>query len=108
MIVSGERRWRASKLAGLTTIPSIIKEYTDKEVAQIALIENLQREDLNPIESARAIKELIDKFDMTQEAVAEKIGKSRPAIANTIRLLSLSSPVVKLIEENEHFFFIEG
>lgn len=100
MIVSGERRWRASKLAGLTTIPSIIKEYTDKEVAQIALIENLQREDLNPIESARAIKELIDKFDMTQEAVAEKIGKSRPAIANTIRLLSLSSPVVKLIEEN--------
>lgn len=100
MIVSGERRWRASKLAGLTTIPSIIKEYTDKEVAQIALIENLQREDLNPIESARAIKELIEKFDMTQEAVAEKIGKSRPAIANTIRLLSLSSPVVKLIEEN--------
>lgn len=100
MIVSGERRWRASKLAGLTTIPSIIKEYTDKEVAQIALIENLQREDLNPIESARAIKELIDKFDMTQEAVAEKIGKSRPAIANTIRLLTLSSPVVKLIEEN--------
>lgn len=101
MIVSGERRFRASKLAGLKTIPAIIKRYTDNEIAEIALIENLQREDLNPIESAVAIKELIDKYHFTQEEVSEKIGKSRSAVANTLRLLALEPEVVKLIQNNE-------
>ena len=100
MIVSGERRWRASKIAGLKTIPAIIKTLTDEEIAQIALIENLQREDLNPIESARAIKNLIELYNMTQDSVAEKIGKSRPAVANTLRLLSLTPEVITLIEKN--------
>ena len=100
MIVSGERRWRASKIAGLKTIPAIIKTLTDEEIAQIALIENLQREDLNPIESARAIKNLIELYNMTQDSVAEKIGKSRPAVANTLRLLSLTPEVIALIEKN--------
>ena len=100
MIVSGERRWRASKLAGLKTIPAVIKSFTNEEIAQIALIENLQREDLNPIESARAIKNLIEQYNMTQDSVAEKIGKSRPAVANTLRLLSLTPEVIALIENN--------
>lgn len=98
MIVSGERRFRASKLAGLKEIPAIIRNYTDAEIAEIALIENLQREDLNPIESAKAIKELIENFNLTQEEVAEKIGKSRSAITNTLRLLSLAPEVIKYIE----------
>lgn len=99
IIVAGERRWRASKQLGLKTIPAVIRDYSDKDVAEISIIENLQREDLNPIESARAIKELIEKFDMTQENVADKIGKSRPAVANTLRLLTLSSDVIALVEE---------
>lgn len=99
IIVAGERRWRASKQLGLKTIPAIVREYSDKDIAEISIIENLQREDLNPIESARAIKELIEKFDMTQENVADKIGKSRPAVANTLRLLTLSSDVINLVEE---------
>ena len=101
MIVSGERRFRASKIAGLKTIPSIIREYTDSEIAEIALIENLQREDLNPIESAKAIKELIEKFKLTQEEVSERIGKSRSAVTNTLRLLTLEPEVVKLIENGK-------
>ena len=92
-IVAGERRWRAAKSAGLTTIPAVIRNYSDSEVAQIALIENLQREDLNPIEEAVGYKTLIDKFKMTQEDVSSKIGKSRSAIANSIRLLSLDEPI---------------
>ena len=98
MIVSGERRFRASKLAGLKTIPAIIKRYTDREIAEIALIENLQREDLNPIESAQAIRELVDKYNLTQEEIAEKIGKSRTAVTNTLRLLALRPEIVKMIE----------
>ena len=101
MIVSGERRWRASKLAGLKTIPAVIKRYTESEIAEIALIENLQREDLNPIESALAIKELIEKYNLTQEEVSEKIGKSRSAVTNTLRLLSLRPEIVKMIENGE-------
>ncbi len=101
MIVSGERRWRASKLAGLKTIPAIIKRYTDAEIAEIALIENLQREDLNPIESAFAIRELVEKYNLTQEEVAEKIGKSRSAVTNTLRLLALRPEIVKMIEHGE-------
>lgn len=92
-IVAGERRWRAAKKAGLSEIPSVIRDYTDQEVAQIALIENLQRENLNPIEEALGYKTLIDKFNMTQESVSSKLGKSRSAIANSIRLLSLDEPI---------------
>ena len=97
-IVAGERRWRAAKKAGLTEIPVVIRSYTDSEIAQIALIENLQREDLNPIEEAIGYQTLINDFNMTQEAVSSRIGKSRSAIANSIRLLSLDPPIqAKLI-----------
>ena len=92
-IVAGERRWRAAKKAGLKEIPVVIREYTDREIAQIALIENLQRENLNPIEEALGYRTLMNKFDMTQEEVSIKIGKSRSAVANSIRLLSLDESV---------------
>lgn len=98
LIIAGERRWRASQLAGLKTIPCIVREYTDREIAEISIIENLQREDLNPIESARAIKQLIEQFNLTQEVVADRIGKSRPAVANTLRLLQLEPEVLTLVE----------
>lgn len=101
IIVAGERRWRAARIAGLKTIPAIVKEFTDKEISEIAIIENLQREDLNPIESARAIQKLINKFDLTQENVADRIGKSRSAVANTLRLLTLPNEVIKFIEEGK-------
>lgn len=101
MIVSGERRWRASKLAGLKTVPVIVRDYSEPQIAEVALIENLQREDLNPIESANAIKELIEKYNLTQEQISEKIGKSRSAVANTLRLLTLAPEVVKLIQEGK-------
>lgn len=94
-IVAGERRWRAAKKAGLSEIPAVVRNYTDKEIAQIALIENLQREDLNPIEEAIGFQTLINNFNMTQEDVSSRIGKSRSAIANSIRLLSLE----KLIQD---------
>ena len=96
-IVAGERRYRAAISAGLKEIPVIIKEFTEEEILQIALIENLQREDLNSIEEALAYKQLIDNFAMTQEQIAEKIGKSRTAIANTLRLLGLSDNIQKYI-----------
>ena len=98
IIIAGERRWRASQLAGLKTVPCIVRNYTDREICEIAIIENLQREDLNPIESACAIKQLIETFDLTQEVVADRIGKSRPAVANTLRLLTLTPEVVNMIE----------
>ena len=101
MIVSGERRWRASKLAGLKTVPVIVRDYSEAEIAEVALIENLQREDLNPIESALAIKELIDKYSLTQEQISEKIGKSRSAVTNTLRLLSLTPQVIKMIQDGQ-------
>lgn len=97
MIIAGERRWRASKKAGLLTIPAIVRSYTPQQVKEISLIENLQREDLNPIETAIAIKQLMDDYHYTQEQVADRIGKSRPAVANTLRLLHLSAPVVDLV-----------
>ena len=97
MIIAGERRWRASKKAGLTTIPAIVRNYTPQQVKEISLIENLQREDLNPIETAIAIKQLMDEYRYTQEQVADRIGKSRPAIANTLRLLTLSKPVMDMV-----------
>lgn len=100
-IIAGERRWRAARAAGLTKIPSIIREYDDKEVMEIALVENLQREDLNPIEEATAIKTLMDEHKLTQEQVAERIGRSRPAIANTIRLLMLPDKIQNYITKGQ-------
>ncbi|AEE98072.1 ParB/RepB/Spo0J family partition protein [Mahella australiensis] len=99
MIVTGERRWRAARIAGLKTIPAIVKEFNTKEILEIALIENLQREDLNPIEEAMALKTLIDDFDLTQEELAARVGKSRSAIANTIRLLNLPQSVQDMMME---------
>ena len=99
MIIAGERRFRASKLAGKTEIPAIIRQYTPQQIKEISLIENLQREDLSPIEAARAIKTLMTEFNMTQEVAADRIGKSRSAVANTLRLLTLHDDVIQLIEE---------
>lgn len=101
LIIAGERRYRASKIAGLDKVPCIIKNYSEKQIKEISIIENLQREDLNPIESARAIKQLMEEYKMTQEAVSERIGVSRPNIANTIRLLSLCPDVISLVENNK-------
>lgn len=101
LIIAGERRWRAANLCGLKTVPVIVKNYTDKQVKEISIIENLQREDLNPIEAARAIKELMDEYGLTQEAVSERIGKSRSNIANTLRLLTLYPDVIKMVEEGK-------
>lgn len=98
MIIAGERRWRASKIAGLEYVPCIIKNYTEKQIKEIALIENLQREDLNPVEAAKAIKQLMDEYNFTQEIVADRIGKSRPNVTNLLRLLSLYPDVLKLVE----------
>lgn len=98
MIIAGERRFRASKMAGKTDIPAIIRHYTSQQIKEISLIENLQREDLSPIEAARAIKTLMTEFNMTQEVAADRIGKSRSAVANTLRLLTLSDDVISLIE----------
>ena len=99
LIIAGERRFRAAKLAGLTVVPAVIKELTNQEVQEIALIENLQREDLNPIEAAEAIQELMVSHNLTQEQVASKIGKSRPGITNTLRLLTLEKPVIDMVRE---------
>lgn len=96
-IVAGERRWRASKKAGLKEIPAVVRDYSDEEVAEIALIENLQREDLNPIEEALGYKTLLEEFNLTQELIGKRIGKSRSAIANSMRLLSLEEQIQKLL-----------
>lgn len=96
-IVAGERRWRAAKKAGLDSVPTVINDYSEEEIAEIALIENLQREDLNPIEEAIGYKTLLDEFSLTQETVSKKIGKSRSAVANTLRLLSLEKEIQNLL-----------
>lgn len=101
VIIAGERRYRASKIVGLKTVPVIIKDYSEEEMRQIALIENLQREDLNPIETAMALKQLIDTYGLTQDEIAQKIGKSRPSIANTLRLLTLEPEVLTLVEKGK-------
>ena len=101
MIIAGERRYRAAKMAGKTTIPVVIREYTDREIKEISLIENLQREDLNPIEAATAMKQLMDEYHLTQEELAERIGKSRPAVTNTLRLLSLSPEVIHMVSSGK-------
>ncbi len=100
-IVAGERRWRAAKMAGLKEMPVVIRDYTEQETAQIALIENLQREDLNPIEEAIGYRTLMNRFDMTQEAVSSTIGKSRSAVANSIRLLSLEDSIQSKLVSGE-------
>ena len=97
MIIAGERRYRAAIRAGLEKIPAIVRDLSDKEVQEISLIENLQREDLNPIEAANAMKQLMDEYRLTQEELAERIGKSRPAVTNTLRLLNLSPEVISLV-----------
>ena len=100
MIIAGERRFRASKLAGKTQIPALIRHYTPQQIKEISIIENLQREDLNPVEAGRAIKTLMSEFNMTQEMAADRIGKSRSAVANILRLLTLDDDVLKLVEQN--------
>ena len=100
-IIAGERRFRASKLAGLTEIPAIVLDKDDRKAAQIALIENIQREDLNPLEEAMAYKSLAEEYDMTQEELSIKVGKSRSAIANMIRLLDLPDEVLTLVASKE-------
>lgn len=100
-LIAGERRWRASRMAGLKEVPVIIKELSDSEAMEIAIIENLQREDLNPIEEAEGLQALIDKCDYTQEQVAVSVGKSRPAIANALRLLKLPEEVRQMTKDGE-------
>jgi ParB family chromosome partitioning protein len=100
-IVAGERRWRASKKAGLTEIPAIVKEDDEQRNKEISLIENIQREDLNPIEKARGIKVLMDEYDLTQQKVADMIGKSRSSVANTLRILNLDERVINLALEGK-------
>ena len=100
-IIAGERRWRAARLAGLEEIPVRVIEADDRRTAELALVENLQREDLNPIEEARGYQALIDEYGMTQEEAAQSVGRSRPAITNALRLLSLSPAVLSLVEEGK-------
>lgn len=101
LIVAGERRWRASKLAGLKEIPCLVADFTNNQIKEISIIENLQRKDLTPIEEAKAIKSLIDEFGWTQDVVAERLGKSRPVISNTLRILNLEPEVIQMIEEGK-------
>ncbi len=98
-IIAGERRWRAAKAAGLKEVPAVVIEADDRKVMEIGLIENLQREDLNPIEEAKGYKSLIDDYGMTQEDISLRMGKSRPAITNALRLLELPDAVLQLLEE---------
>lgn len=98
-LVAGERRWRASRMAGLTEVPVVIKELSDDEAMALALIENLQREDLNAIEEAQGIKALMDTLSLTQDEAAERVGKSRPAVANALRLLKLPDSVIALVSD---------
>lgn len=100
-IVAGERRWRASRLANKDTIPAIVVEIDEKQSIEIGLIENLQREDLNPIEEAKGVQVLVDRLNLTQEEAAKRIGKSRPAIANALRLLQLSDKIQRLLAEEK-------
>ena len=101
MIIAGERRFRASKLAGLSKVPVIVKTYNERQLKEISLIETLQREDLNPMEAATAMRSLMDDYGLTQEDLADRIGKSRPAIANTLRLLSLAQEVIKMVSDGQ-------
>lgn len=97
-IIAGERRWRAARLAGLTEVPVVIKDVTDQQAMELALVENLQREDLDPVEQARGIRELMDRCGLTQEQAAARLGKSRSALANSLRLLALPEEVLSLLQ----------
>lgn len=98
-IVAGERRWRASRIAGLTELPVIIRELTDEQAFEVALVENLVRADLNPIEEALGYRTLMESFSMTQERIAQRVGRSRPAVANALRLLTLPPKVIDMLEK---------
>ena len=100
-IIAGERRWRAARIAGLSEVPAIVIEADDRKAMELAMIENLQREDLNPIEEAAGFQSLMETYHMTQEEAASRVGKSRSAVANALRLLSLTPPVAKLVEEGK-------
>ena len=100
-IVAGERRWKAARMLGLDEVPVNIKEMTDTEAAQLALIENLQRENLNPVEEAMGFKELIEKYGMTQDAVAKTIGRSRSSVSNSMRILALPDRILNMVEDGE-------
>ena len=100
-IVAGERRWRAARIAGLLKVPVVIKEFSDKELMEVAMVENLQREDLNPIEEAYGYEMLMKGYELTQEQISKAVGKSRSAIANTLRLLTLDEKVKKLVERGD-------
>ena len=100
-IIAGERRWRAARMAGLTEVPAIVIEADDRKAMELAMIENLQREDLNPIEEAEGYRVLTEQYNMTQEEAAQRVGKSRSAVTNALRLLGLSPSVRKLVEENK-------
>lgn len=100
-IISGERRWRAAKLAGLKEVPAIIRNYTEREIVEISLIENIQRQDLDPIEEARAYKRLLTEFNLKQDEVAERVSKSRAAVTNSIRLLKLDERVQDMVVEEK-------
>lgn len=98
-LIAGERRWRAARMAGESNVPVIIREMSDQEAMELALIENLQREDLNPVEEAMGYRQLIEQYDMTQEKVAQVVGKSRPAVANALRLLNLPEDVLGMVQQ---------
>ena len=100
-IIAGERRWRAAKLANLTEMPAVVRSYTELQIAEVALVENLQREDLNPIEEAIGYKTLMDSFSMTQDKVSERVGKSRSNVANMLRLLSLEDEIKEMLAQNK-------
>ena len=100
-IIAGERRWRAARMAGLEEVPVLVKETVESQVMELALVENLQREDLNPIEEAEGLQTLVETYGMTQEEAAKKVGKSRPAVANTMRLLLLPKSVLTMVKENK-------
>lgn len=99
-LIAGERRWRASQIVGLKQVPVVVRDFTDQQMMEVALVENLQRENLNPMEEAEAYQRLMEAFDLTQEEVAKKVGKSRPAIANTLRLLQLPEDIQRLVSSN--------
>ncbi len=100
-LIAGERRWRAARMAGLTEVPVVIREMSDSEAMELALVENLQREDLNPIEEAQGLALLMETYGLTQEQAAKRVGKSRPAVANAMRLLALPQDVLALVERGE-------
>ena len=100
-IIAGERRWRAARMAGLRTVPVVVIDADDRTVMELALVENLQRQDLNPMEEAMGFKQLMEEYGLTQEQVAEKVSKSRSAVANALRLLNLSSPIAQLVTDGK-------